>query len=485
MSVGFHKTSRISFALSVSIIALALSGCASFGIRPSSEVKIPDQFSVASEQQDQNKITGDWWKTANDSVLASIISRIDQDNLSLEQARARLQSARANAGVGAFLPNITAGGDVQYNRLIKGTAALNPIGAGSAEKNTGYYNAKLDASWELPIYGQAQDTLDRKRAGVAFAEADLEHIRLSQRAEAIRLYADMRRWQNTYAKRQAIEAAQQQILKYQNIKHGAGLIDDKEKLEAERGYLSAQQETRLALAALNASQFQLATLLGITEIPAEWNEVAAAPDFKVDGIGLTPIDVLRARPDIKRAEAAMAQQAAEFELSKSEMYPKFTLTGTLSQLANVLGNPLPGTTVQLAGVPAVSIPLFDWGQRVARAKQENAKLNETIFSYRQSVIEAMNEVNEFLVAHDAAYNNQKSALQQSHNQEKTAALIALEFEKGIKSGIEKEQAAIIAAEADIAAQTAIAERAARLVSLTKALGVSENSLSDFKGETHE
>jgi outer membrane protein TolC len=485
MSGGFQKTSRVSLVLSVSIIALALSGCANFGIRPSSDVKIPDHFSGVSIEQDQKKITGDWWRTANDETLNSIIARLDQDNLSVEQARVRLQSARANAGVGAFLPNITAGGDIQYNRLLKGQAALNPIGTGSAEKNTGYYNAKLDASWELPIYGQAQDALDRKNAGIAFAEADLEYIHLSMRAEAIRLYADMRRWQNTYAKRQAIESAQQQIVKYQNIKHGAGLIDDKEKFEAERAQLSSQQETQLALAAFNASQFQLATILGITEIPAEWNDAAAVPDFNVNDIGLTPVDVMRARPDIKRAEAAMAQQAAEFELSKSEIYPKFTLTGTLSQLANVLGNPLPGTTVQLAGVPAVSIPLFDWGQRVARAKQENAKLNETIFSYRQSVIEAMNEVNEFLVAHDAAYNNQESSLQQLDIQERTSALIALEFEKGLKSGIEKEQALITAAEADIAAQAAIAERAMRLASLTKALGVTENSLLDFKGETHE
>lgn len=485
MNSGFQKTSRIALLLSSSVIAVVLSGCANFGARPSSEVKIPDRFSVASIHRGQNNIAGDWWKTANDNVLDSILSRIDRDNLSLEQARARLQSARASANIGAFLPNITAGSDVQYNRLVKGTATLNPIGAGSTEKNTGYYNAKVDASWEIPIYGQAQDTLDRKRAGIAFAEADLEYVRLSIRAEAIRLYADMRRWQNAYAKRQAIEAAQQQIVKYQNIKHGAGLIDDKEKFEAERAHLTSHQETRLALASLSASQFQLATIVGVTEIPSEWNDLTAVPNFKVDGIGLTPVDVLRSRPDVKRAEATIAQQAAEFELSKSEMYPKFTLTGTLSQLGNVLGNPLPSTTVQLAGVPAISIPLFDWGQRLANAQQENAKFNETIFRYRQNVIEAMNEVNEFLMAHDAAVNNQKSAMQMLDIQEKAAELIALEFEKGTKSGIEKEQAFIAAVEADIAAQTSMAERVTRLASLVKALGISDSILLDFRGETHE
>lgn len=476
---------RMRFPLGVSILALLLAGCANFEARPSMEVRIPQSFQQTNALTQDQKITGDWWKSTNDPVLSSIIKDIETNNLSLEQARARLQAARSNARVGAFLPNITAGGDVQYNRLIKGTSAINPIAAGSAEKNTGYYNAKLDASWELPIYGQAQDALDSKRAGIEFAKADMEHIRLSMIAETIRLYSDMRRWQNTYAQRQKIEAAQKQILGYQNIKHGAGLIDDKEKFEAERTYLAATQYTRLALAELTASKYQLASILGITEIPAVWNDVAAIPDFKVDGIGQTPADVLRLRPDIKRAEASVAQQAAEFEISKSEIYPKFTLTGTLSQLANVLGNPLPATTMQLAGVPAVSIPLFDWGQRISRAEQENAKLKEAIAVYRQTVVEAMNEANEFMMAHEAAYNNKDTAIKQADLQSKSADLIEIEFQKGTKSGIEKEQAFVMAAEAEIAAQTALAERATRLAALTKALGVLSHSTSFPTGETHE
>jgi NodT family efflux transporter outer membrane factor (OMF) lipoprotein len=476
---------RMRLTIGVSILALSLSGCANFEASPSMEVKIPQSFQQTSIATQDQQITGDWWQSANDPVLASLINEIETNNLSLEQARARLQAARSNARVGEFLPNITAGGDVQYNRLIKGASALNPIATGGAEKNTGYYNAKLDASWELPIYGQAQDALDSKRAGIEFAKADMEHIHLSMVAETIRLYSEMRRWQNTYAQRQKIEDAQKQILSYQNIKHGAGLIDDKEKFEAERTYLAATQDTRLAMAELYASQYQLASILGITEIPSAWNDVATIPDFKVDGIGQTPADVLRLRPDIKRAEASVAQQAAEFEISKSEIYPKFTLTGTLSQLANVLGNPLTGKTIQLAGVPAVSIPLFDWGQRISRTEQENAKLKETISAYRQTVIEAMNEVNEFMTAHEAAYNNKRAASQQADLQIKTARLVEIEFQKGTKSGIEKEQAIIIAAEADIAAQAALADRAARLAALTKALGVLSHSTSSPSGESHE
>lgn len=472
--------------IGLSGVILLLASCAAFEERPSMDVKIPQSFQQENSlTQVQQKITGDWWKSANDSVLSSLINDIETNNLSLEQARARLQAARSNAGVGAFLPNITADGDIQYNRLIKGATAVNPIATDSSKKTTGYYNAKLDASWELPIYGQAQDALDSKRAGIEFAKADMEHIRLSMISETIRLYSEMRRWQNTYAQRQKIEDAQKQILSYQNIKHGAGLIDDKEKFEAERTYLAVTQDKRLAMAELTASQYQLAFILGITEIPAAWNDVSAIPNFKVDGIGQTPADVLRLRPDIKRAEASVAQQAAEFEISKSEIYPKFTLSGTLSQAANVLGNPLPGKTVQLSGAPAISIPLFDWGQRISRAEQENAKLKETIAAYRQTVIGAMNEVNEFMTAHEAAYNNKNSALRQADLQSKTANLVAIEFQKGTKSGIEKEQAAIMAAEADIAAQAALTERASHLAALTKALGVLSHSPLSSSGEPHE
>jgi outer membrane protein TolC len=479
------KMSNVLKLIGLGVVALSLNACGNFDARPPMDVKIPQTFQLTNALTQDQQITGDWWKSANDPVLTSLITNIETNNLSLEQARARLQAARSNARVGEFLPNITAGGDIQYNRLIKGASALNPITTGGAEKNTGYYNVKLDASWELPIYGQVQDALDSKRAGIEFAKADIEHIRLSMTAETIRLYSEMRRWQNTYAQRQKIEDAQKQIFNYQNIKHGAGLIDDKEKFEAERTYMAATQDTRLAMAELYASQYQLASILGITEIPVAWNDVATIPDFKVDGIGQTPADVLRLRPDIKRAEASVAQQAAEFEIRKSEIYPKFTLTGTLSQLANVLGNPLAGKTVQLAGVPAVSIPLFDWGQRISRAEQENAKLKESIASYRQTVVEAMNEINEFMMAHDAAYNNKLAASKEADLQAKTARLVEIEFQKGTKSGIDKQQAAIIAAEVDIAAQTAIAERATRLAALTKALGILRHSTLPPTGEPHE
>lgn len=477
--------SKVLKLISLGAMTLSLNACGNFEVRPPMDVKIPQNFVQADALTQDKKITGDWWKSADDLVLNSLITDIETNNLSLEQARARLQAARSNARISEFLPSITAGGDIQYNRQIKGTGAPNSISVEGTKKNTGYYNAKLDASWELPIYGQAQEALDSKRAGIEFAKADIDHIRLSMIAETIRLYSEMRRWQNTFGQRQKIEAAQKQILSYQNIKHGAGLIDNKEKYEAERRYLAAAQDTRLAFAELTASQYQLATILGITEIPASWNEVTLIPDFKVDAIGQTPADVLRMRPDIKRAEASVAQQAAEFQISKSEMYPKFTLTGTLSQLANVLGNPLSGKTIQLVGVPAVSIPLFDWGQRIAQAEQENAKLRETISLYRQTVIEAMNEVNEFMVAHETAYNNKIDAMRQSDLQTKAAELLEIEFQKGIKSGIEKEEATIMAAESNITAYSALAERASRLASLTKALGILSNSTLPPTGEPHE
>ncbi len=471
------------------MVSVGLVGCVNLGQPPSMAVKIPEQFQKNQANQEtiqaQKKLEATWWRAAHDPVLDNIILNIEQENPSLRQARARLQAARAARNLGQYLPNLSVGTDVQYNHRLQGNAALDPLAINSTKKNTGQANIKLDASWELPLYGQVGAALQRKRAGVVLARADEAHIRLSLTAEAVRLYAQMRLWQNTLKLRQQSEAAYQQIAAYKTIKFNAGLIDIATRIEAERRALSAQQDTRLAEAELTASQYQLSTVVGITEIPVMWNEPKPVPAIRLEAIGQTPADILRERPDIRRAEAAVAQQASALKLSQSELYPKFTLTGTLSHLSNVVGNPLPGTTVQISGVPAVSIPLLDWGQRAARVRQENARLAETIEAYREVVIQAMNEAAEFFAAYETAEQNLTVARQQKDLQEKEASLAALQFQEGRVSGIEQQQAEILKLEATIAELNATTNQVTYLASLAKALGVTAEPLPNDKGAQNE
>lgn len=456
---------------------MLLTACATFRGMPSLEVMLPERFSSAKEVKSDEVAkpasTENWWMSSEDATLQTLLREIEEQNLTLEQARFRLLAARSENRTSAYLPNLTVNLDTQYNKLIKGQTSFNNFGIfsqGSAKKLTGFYNAKLDASWELPLYGQYGQAEAIEQASLAFSEADVEAVRASVMSEAVRLYVQMRQYQQEARLRAAIIDAQQKIVDYQNIKHGAGLITDNELGSSQINLLSAQNDAANTASDLAARQQQLATLLGLTAPPVSWNETATIPEFATPALQDTPLEVLRQRPDIRQSEANVLSAAAELELAKTDLYPKVTLSGTLSQLDNLTGNTIPGKTVQLSGLPSLSLPLFDWGKRLADAHAQDAKLSENAAKYKETVIRAMNEVEEFWVAYRTAQSNEENAHKSAMILQGAAANTDLLFSRGISDGIEAENAKLEAMRAEITALQAQSDRLTQLVALTKALG---------------
>ena len=468
------------------LVPFLVSGCADFKGMPSLEMALPESFQQKAVVDTPAKLQKDWWKNTDDDTLKTIIAQLETQNLSLEQARFRLNAAREDTRASDFLPSLTATTDAQYNRLIKGETAVQNIGAPQegGKKTTGYYNARIDASWEVPIYGQFSDASNIKNANIAFAEADIEAVRASVISEAVRLYAEMRAKQQEIRNREVISASATKIAGYHAIKHKAGLITDTELGNSKQSQLSAENDLQIAQSELVAREQQLAKLLGKVAPDEAWRKVADIPVFVLPAFDDAPLDVLRNRPDIRKAEASVLAAAGDFELAKSEMYPKLTLSGNLSQLGNLTGKPLMGKTIQLGGVPSLSLPLFDWGKRLSNAKIRDEKLSETASAYRETVIGAMNEVEEFWSAYLAAQGSEVTSKENADIASKATDHAALLFKQGIADGIEAENAAIEAARSAITHLQSRADTIAKLTVLTKALGGTSTS-APTNEKTHD
>lgn len=453
-------------------LPLALSGCADFKGTPSLEMKLPDKFQQQPIVQAPIKLQKDWWKHTNDKTLLAILLTLETQNLSLEQARFRLNAARAGTQKYDYLPTLTATAEVQHNKLLEGNEAVGETTnlQSGGKKTTGYYDAKLDASWEVPLYGQLGHVADIDSAQIAFAHADIDAIRASVISEAIRLYVEMRSRQQEALKRQAILTAAHTIAKYQRIKHQAGLIPDSELDASHQSLLTARNEMQQAESEAVARRQQLANLLGSAQPYEIWKSPMVIPSFDAPFFDDTPLDVLRNRPDIRLAEASVLAAAGEFELSKSDMYPKLTLSGNLSQLGNVTGNPLMGKTVQFSGIPSLTLPLFDWGKRLATARVKDENLSEKASIYRGTVIGAMNEVEEFWSSYRMAQVVEKSAKERAQIAHKASGHARLLFKQGINDGIAAENVTIDAESAAIAELQARTDTITKLAALTKALG---------------
>lgn len=463
---------RLTWTIAALWLPMTSSGCADFKGMPSLEMKLPEIFQQQPADQAPIKLQKDWWRHTNDKTLLAIIHALETQNLSLEQARFRLNAARLDTQKYDYLPSLTAKTGVQYDRLLKGNTAVgNTVAAQPGDKKTtGYYTAKLDASWEVPLYGQLGDAVDIADASIAFTQADVDAIRASVTSEAIRLYAEMRSRQQEALKRQAVVSATGTVAEYQKIKHRAGLSTDSELNASHQAVLTARNEMQRAESEAVARMQQLANLLGSAQPNDVWKAPTDIPSFDAPPFDDTPLDVLRNRPDIRKAEASVLVAAGEFALSKSDMYPKLTLSGNLSQLGNMTGNPLAGKTVQVSGIPSLSLPLFDWGKRLATARIQDEKLSEKASAYRATVIGALNEVEEFWSSYRMARGVEKSAGESAQIANKASEHARLLFKQGINDGIAAETATIDAASAAIAELQAKADTVTKLTALTKALG---------------
>ena len=462
--------------IGVSCVFLSLLGaCGEFRDPPSLTQPLPEQFAQnKGEDRAAAVLLSDrWWQT-DDAALTSIITSLEQQNLSLAEAKERLRAARLPLQTGDYLPNLSAGGELQYSRTLEGS----PTNAGfgfypgfqGQQTTTGYYSTKLDATWELPLYGQYRALEQGDKAQIAIAEADIAQVRASAVSEAVRLYALLKARQQAEKNFADMVKAQQHLVDYATLKHGAGLSTNTDLGSARQALESAQQELGQAKSDTVEAAQQLAGLLGKTTPDPAWSADNTIPELTLPPLADTPLEVLANRPDIRSSRASVENAAAELSIAKSEMYPKVSLSGSLSQLDNVTGTPLLGKTVQLGGVPSISIPLFDWGKRLNTAKQKDAALAEAGYKYRETVVNAMNEVENFFAAYHAAagaVEDAEASLASAKQADQDAELLA---KAGISDGIARQNAAVALLRSENALLNAKAEHVARLAALAKALG---------------
>ncbi len=376
--------------LAAAVLVAGLSGCATVEVPPLPQAvpeawrQAPTSVAAAPAPDLQS-----WWKALGDPQLDELVERAQAQNLTLAQARSRLRQARLLAGRDnmAFRPALSAGA-----RTLQDVSATDS-----------YFQASLDATWELGWFGAREAVQRGGQARLDEAAASLQAARVSLVAEVVRSYGDLR-------------AAQ---LQQDALQHMAELDERSVSLFAEqrRQRLGApeeqlQAEVRLAQTRAQLAQPRqiadhaaqgLALLLGKATPDAAWTRPAAWPpraqaglrDFKLQQV---PTDLLRYRPEIRSAEAEVLKATGELGSATAELYPRIVLGASLLYSHNLTQNRRTSTDNVPALGPLIDIPLFDWGRRRAAADAQKEALNAAVLAYRQAVLEGVSETESALGA---------------------------------------------------------------------------------------
>jgi NodT family efflux transporter outer membrane factor (OMF) lipoprotein len=338
-----------------------------------------------------------WWRAPNDAHLTRLVERALTDNPRLEQALARVQAAKglARAESAQSLPSLTdtTSLDVKH-RLAGSLRGLNEKGEDigrSPKRTVGSYQRGTEFLWEVDLFGRARSAVRAAQAGALAAEEEANAARIDLISETARTYVELRGAQARRAILARDAAARQDIADMTRRRKDAGIAGAYDLQRA----IASSEATRARLPSVELEYEKalqrLATLVGSPAANPALMQGAPIPALSIPASGL-PLDLLRTRADMRVAEWKVIQQAAQVGVAQADLYPRLTLTGSLTLSGNVIGQPLVGNVLQVAGGPSLSIPLLDWGQRRAIVDVRGAELKEALAVYRQAVLSAVEEV---------------------------------------------------------------------------------------------
>ncbi|OLU13227.1 RND transporter [Pseudomonas sp. PA1(2017)] len=338
-----------------------------------------------------------WWEGFGDAQLSALIDQALAQNLDIAQARARVLQARAGLGAAnaALLPSATVNG--QAARAYQSVET--PLGQ-VLDATPGYdrygnsYEANLEASWELDVFGGLRRGREAALADYQASEAGVVATRLAVAAQTADVYTSIRGLQARLAIAEQQVGTQQALLEKVRLLHARGLAADYQVQQTE-GELSQVRVSVPVLqtgldAAMNAMDVMLGSAPGTHR--AELANAAAiprAPQLTATG---TPADLLRRRPDLIAAERRLVAANARIGEAISEYYPKFSLSALLGSATTQSGNLFSAGAAQSAGVLGLRWRLFDFGRINAQIDGAKGREAEALAAYRQSVLMASEDV---------------------------------------------------------------------------------------------
>jgi len=397
----------------VAIASLGLLSVAACAVGPDfkrPEVSAPHTWHATDPRVAQTAADNLWWKTFNDPTLDRLVDLAYKQNLPLQIAGLRIVEARAQYGVATGL---------QFPQTQALNANLTAIGlpasiadAVGLDRHLLSYQAGFDAAWELDFWGKYRRGVESEAAVLLSSMADYQSALVALTAEVARTYVAIRT--SEVLIRQAEENAkiQEQGFDIAQSRFKNGATSELDPSQATTLLESTRATIPQLRATLQQQRNALATLLGqpagsVETSLAGAQEIPKPPARVAVGV---PAEMLRRRPDIRGAEMAAAAQCARIGVAKSELYPSFSLFGSIGLRAFNKGpathNLFSTSSIFYSAGPTINLPFLNYGRLTNAVRVEDARFQQLLVAYRDTVLRAAQEVEDAIAGFVSAQQAQ-------------------------------------------------------------------------------
>lgn len=476
-----HSEGSYKNGIASVVALLLLAGCS---VGP--DYQRPEISASAAWQEGQQKgVDGQaaelahWWQEFNDPLLNSLVERAVKSNLDLRIAEARIRESRATLDVATagYWPSLNSSGSYTRNRASENAVGAPGQGAvvaptGARQPAQDFFKTGFDSVWEIDVFGGTRRRVEAAQASVEASVEDRRDVLVTLLGDVAKNYIDLRGFQRRLDVAQANLKAQQESLDLTRVRFDAGLASDLEVAQSEGQVNGTAAQIPVLQSGLKQAAYRLDVLLGAqpgtlsAELAKELPVPALPPQAHV---GL-PVDLLRRRPDIRRAERQLAAATAQIGAATADLYPKFSLTGAIG-LQSVSASDWFSAPSRFWSIgPTITWPVFDAGKIRANIEIRNAQQEQALRLYEKSVLSAFEDVENALVNYGNEQTRYRSLLDAVAANRRALQMADELYRQGLVAflNVLDAQRTLYLSESDLAQSEAV--MASNLVALYKALG---------------
>ncbi len=373
-----------------------------------------------------------WWAVFNDPVLNSLICYAYQQNLSLRVAGYRVLEARAQVAidVGNLFPQTqTMTGDHTNNVLSRKTA--NPLSTG-LKRWYGQFDYGFNLSWEIDFWGRLRRAIESDAATLDATVENYDDVLVTLLGDVATNYVTYRTTELRIRYAQENVALQRKTLQIVEGQLKAGIVGELDVDQAR----STLEQTEAGIPeleiALRQAANQLCILLGLPpqDLQARLGAgaIPTAPPEVAVGI---PADLLRRRPDVRRAERQAAAQSAQIGIAEAEFYPHIAINGTIGYSAEKFNNLFQKPALAGSVGPSFTWNILNYGRRVNNVRLQDSRFQELVATYQNTVLSAGQDVENGLVTFLRAQQRAKSQGASVADAKKAVDIVVAQYSQGV------------------------------------------------------
>jgi len=372
--------------ITCTLCLLGLSACGSLFKAVKPELVVPPSFSAAPINGQTMDIAPDWWTVFNDPVLNDLQTQLQQGHLNVQLLANKVRQAQASLA--------TAQSSLWPSLNVNAGAARAQEKGGSA---VGVWSLSAPLNWEWDVWGRLSAQNAVARANLQASQDDLSLARLSAQASLVQTYVALRTAERQAKVLSQAQEAYTKALSLTRFRYEAGVVSAADVAQAE-----LQLNTTLAQRIdVDTTRKQLhnalAVLLGTTTNDLNlrqsdaWLTLPPLP-------AMLPANVLQQRPDIRAAAQRVMAAQAQSGVAQAAFFPTFSFSANVGYRSSDLANIFNASSLLWSLGPSLAVNLVDGGQRQAAQADARAALDGAGINYRQTVLQALQEVEDNLVA---------------------------------------------------------------------------------------